>query len=248
MTFLLEKGKTYRTRNGQKATMLDEYQPDGDLRLSVENNGYRYYKRDGTHGGYSGSITPIRGLDIVAEWEENTTMPQPKKGSLLADLAVRKGDVVRLVWSNITKDSRCEEKEIHEDDHFPGRGRGEAGHGFEIVSRANPVTPETLTPKKVSDMTNAELGSLVRNFSKGESIEFSFDGKYWHGTNDPSWNGGTFYRLKPAVTRQETMLYIEEGSPPCISGYMSDPTHKLAFVWENGKLADIELEEVSPQV
>ena len=117
----------------------------------------------------------------------------------LRELDVQPGDVVenntgsRKIIAHIDCDECCME----------------SGHPWlwnnpiwRIVSRASD------TPKPIRDMTDAEIGALVRAKNEGKAIEVAdtFNGA-WEPAPEPGWYASVAYRVRPEPKRETVTLH-----------------------------------------
>jgi hypothetical protein len=89
---------------------------------------------------------------------------------------------------------------------LPGRPR------FRVVSRASDG------PKLLRDMTDAEIGALLRANMRGKIIQgiYSSDRVWRDFTSAPKWLPYAYYRIKPEPTRETVEIPIDR------DGFVSD--------------------------
>ena len=137
---------------------------------------------------------------------------QPETGTL-AELNLKPGDVVECVnrvyykglhWTCYEKHPKgyCDRLCVcFRDGDRSGylRVKNTCDWKFRIVSRAS--QPDT--PKLLRDMTDAEIGALVRAHNEGKVVEwFIPESAVWARASNPSWAEGLAYRVRPEPKRE----------------------------------------------
>jgi hypothetical protein len=80
---------------------------------------------------------------------------------------------------------------------------------FRVVSRA------TDSPKLLRDMTDAEVGALVRAKNEGKTIQSRYKDGVWRDfTCSPRWSAATAYRIEPEPTRETVTIAIDGNGDP----------------------------------
>jgi hypothetical protein len=130
----------------------------------------------------------------------------------------------------------------------------ECGWNFRIVSRASEAQPDidlsNPDRKTWRKMTDAEKGAMLLAKHEGKVIEFSFSGiTHWKRINDPSFNRGAAYRVKPELVRETVALMNDKN---CGWSFYEDSgtyknTHRITFDLVDGEpdVTSIKMEKLS---
>lgn len=161
-----------------------------------------------------------------------------------AELNVKPGDVVECVsWHGIM----CEVGKTYpvvSGFGIPGKtiGTRDSGGMWRIVSRAS--QPDT--PKPLKDMTDAEIGALVRAHKEGKVIQAVGGGRSEWIDCDPQWRWDWAYRIRPETVREKVKVHWGKDWGFTIGGQSSRDTHRITFDLIDGKpdCASIRMEEM----
>ena len=101
---------------------------------------------------------------------------------------------------------------------------------WRIVSRASD------TPKPIRDMTDAEIGALVRAKNEGKAIEVAdtFNGA-WEPAPQPGWYASVAYRVSPEPKRETVTLHGSVTDEVWGRGTMEYDTHRITFDLIDGR-------------
>ncbi len=248
MTLKIEEGKYYRTRDGRKVgPMTRDYGTSTKYIWDAENGAS--FTAEGFHldEGMQDSH------DLIAEWTDEPEA-QPETGTL-AKLNLKPGDVVRCVDENGCRFSwnreedytvECEDGRLEVNGVSSGIRNGTCVALFRIVSRAS--QPDT--PKRLRDMTDAEIGALVRAGFTGQTIE-ALD------PHDPEDNWAELfsasfdspelaYRVRPEPKRETVTAYWCRKWGMRLGDPIHDTTHRITFDLIDGKPdhASVRMEEL----
>lgn len=114
--------------------------------------------------------------------------------------------------------------------------RGEVFEGVE--GRGDLIAEWTDTPKLWRDMTPAEKGALLLAHHEGKVIEYSYGcSDIWRkcAANEPVWEKGAAYRVKPADPVVETVTLHMDDAQCVTRGRCSGDTHTITFNLIDGK-------------
>ena len=151
----------------------------------------------------------------------------------LSELDVKPGDVVESMAGSqntiktMTTDTVIDTYDIEWSNRNPI---------WRIVSRASD------TPKPLRDMTDAEIGALVRAKNEGKVIEI-WDYDEWLEA-EPAWDATNAYRVRPEPKRETVTLYWRKGNPA--HNIEHGDTHRITFDLIDGKpdCDSIKMEEL----
>jgi hypothetical protein len=102
-------------------------------------------------------------------------------------------------------------------------------------------TGETVMYKMLKDMTNEEVGALVKASHKGKVIEVGYgvgtDAENWHWVTEPTWMPKTYYRVKPEPTIETVTLFGKAAGGEWSFGSGTpwrNDTHKITLTIRDG--------------
>ena len=185
----------------------------------------------------------------------NNLRPTDHEFCPLAKHDVQPGDVVQ--WDDSEYVALQEPKPTNADSVWAGTeepGWISGGAMCRVISRANPqpaLAPDTTNPdrKPLRDMTDAEIGALVRAKNEGQVIECFYDGECsaWVSC-DPEWCPDDIYRTRPPEPKRETVK-CHWGSWGFTLGHSSSDrdTHVITFDTIDGQpdCASIRMEPLA---
>ena len=192
----IEEGKFYRTRDGRKVGPMLVWNWHSRWPWSDDES-------DGTDIWDDYGCSGVPDTMIVAEWtDEHET-------GTLAELNVKPGDRWEMVENEVEElvgDTGTIDKSgiavsdtgggyRPENDEFYGRR-------YRIVSRAS----QSDTPKLLKEMTDAEIGALVRAHKEGKVIQAVGGGRSEWIDCDPQWRWDWAYRIRPEPVRETVAL------------------------------------------
>jgi hypothetical protein len=155
----------------------------------------------------------------------------------LRELNVQLGDVVRNRYETEVTISRFTAHAAIDTDGFHWQLHNPI---WRIVSRASD------TPKLLRDMTDAEIGALVRAHHEGKVIERRNTRGEWIEEKCPKWFADRAYRVRPEPKRETVTVHWGSWGFTLGHGPSSRATHRITFDLVDGEPDpnSIKMEEI----
>jgi hypothetical protein len=93
------------------------------------------------------------------------------------------------------------------------------------------------TPKLWRDMTDAEKGALLLAYHDDEVIDYFSHSTVWRSIDQPMWNPGYAYRIKPKAPKVEKIVEYFTYFPGEGLGFASELRHaniSIAYIITDG--------------